>query len=110
MSEKIPFSNEPEKKQRTPEQQERDLHLEQNRERFIAECVEQAEELSDARVAVVSEYLRTHSGTWQSYDDDQVYVSSAGIEGDRWHVEFGIIDSHGEKEEFSLHSEWIPLS
>lgn len=113
MSKESPFSN-PDQAvaeftadQKEQQRKERDLVLENNRESFIANCVERAEELSDEQVAFASEYLRTHSGTWQSYDDQSVYVSTAEIRDGKWIVEFCVC---GERDDESdLVTESIPL-
>lgn len=89
--------------------EERVANLEGNAKRFVDTCVEHAEELSSEQIALVSEYLRTHSGTWQSYDDESVYVSTAEIVGNEWVVDFAV-QGDDEDDEWCTVTERIPLS
>lgn len=117
MSKESPFSNPDQAiaeftaEQKEQLRKERDIVLESSRESFISECVERAEELSDEQVAFVSEYLRTHSGIWQSYTGTDIWVSTAEIINGKWVVEFCVTSEDPElPDDYHVVTAEVPLS
>lgn len=56
--------------------------------RFIDEYIAGTGALSPENEVFVAEYLRTHHGLWEKYDDEEVYLSKAKIEGNLLRLDF----------------------
>jgi len=80
--------------QELSEAEELERTYEIHRENFISMCVMRAEELSPEQRLRVAEYMRNHQGHWMFWNDDDVYVVDAEVQGNFWVITFCSIDSN----------------
>lgn len=74
--------------------------------RFLGEYITGTGKLSPEHEAFVTEYMKTHPGMWEKYDDDEVYLSKARLEGNKLHLDFCQVI---EGQPFNLQEEVIEL-